>query len=582
MSSHMRFGRCTAAVLMTLVATVVLPASALARETDTTTAVTSSQNPSVAGQPVTFTATVTTTGGTGTPTGSVSFMDGSSVIGTGTLFGGVATITTSSLATGNHTISARYAGSGPIKGSTGSMTGNPQVVTGLPTATAVASSQNPSVAGHSVTFTATVTPTSGSGTPTGTVTFLDGGSQIGTGTLINGIASFTTSALSVGSHTITTSYGGDSTFAGGTGSLTGNPQVITAIATTTTVASSQNPSVVGQSVTFTATVTPTSGSGTPTGTVTFLDGGSQIGTGTLTNGVASFATSALNVGSHTITTSYGGDSTFTGGTGSLTGNPQVVNQATSAISTAVFDAANGDPWSAAETAGASAYDTATVTGNGITPTGTVSYSFFANGSCVGAAAAIDQVSLVGGAAPSSSATGPLQAGSYSFQAAYSGDGDYTSSVSACEPFAVSAPSPGVTKPSPPPTTTVSSSSPSAPICTLSPKTNKVFVRAHTRRNRARVGLLRVRVTCDQLAKVSLAAVVTEHTRHNHLTAFTLRAVGAQVRPGIATVLSLKLPGRALTALGHRHRESVAITLTATNANGTSSVTLTISKLRRIP
>jgi hypothetical protein len=102
------------------------------------------------------------------------------------------------------------------------------------------------------------------------------------------------------------------------------------LATSTSVGSSLNPSTYGQSVTFTATVTAVApGSGTPTGTVTFLDGGSAIGSGMLSGGVASLAISTLAVGNHTITTSYGGDANYTGSTGSLTGNPQVVSQAQS-------------------------------------------------------------------------------------------------------------------------------------------------------------------------------------------------------------------------------------------------------------
>src|SRR5258708_19006254 len=109
--------------------------------------------------------------------------------------------------------------------------------------------------------------------------------------------------------------------------MTGKPQGANKADTTTTVTSSQNPSTLGQPVTFTATVSAVApGSGTPTGTVTFLDGGSPIGTGTLSGGVATFTTSALAQGNHTITTSYGGDGNFNGNTRPLTGNPQVVNK----------------------------------------------------------------------------------------------------------------------------------------------------------------------------------------------------------------------------------------------------------------
>jgi subtilase family protein/Big-like domain-containing protein/IPT/TIG domain-containing protein len=76
-----------------------------------------------------------------------------------------------------------------------------------------------------------------------------------------------------------------------------------AAGTTTALSSSQNPSNSGQAVRFTATVTGAS----PTGTVTFLDGGAQIGSATLAGGVATFTTASLGVGSHSITARYGGD-----------------------------------------------------------------------------------------------------------------------------------------------------------------------------------------------------------------------------------------------------------------------------------
>jgi hypothetical protein len=81
--------------------------------------------------------------------------------------------------------------------------------------------------------------------------------------------------------------------------------------TATALTASPNPSTPGQLVTFTATVTVTSGTGTPTGTVTFKDGGTTLGTGTVgVGGVATFATSTLSSGSHTITAVYGGDTNF--------------------------------------------------------------------------------------------------------------------------------------------------------------------------------------------------------------------------------------------------------------------------------
>jgi hypothetical protein len=297
----------------------------------TSTAVTSSVNPSVFGQSVMFTATVSAVApGAGTPTGSVTFKDGGSSIGTGTVTAGVATLSTSALAQGSHTITATYNGDSNFSGSTGSLTGNPQVVNQDGTSTAVTSSLNPSVFGQSVMFTATVSAVApGAGTPTGSVTFKDGGSSIGTGTVTAGVATLSTSALAQGSHTITATYNGDSNFSGSTGSLTGNPQVVNLDGTSTAVTSSLNPSTFGQSVTFTATVSAAApGAGTPTGTVTFKDGSTILGAGTLSGGVATLATSALGAGNHGITATYNGDSNFSSGTGSLTGNPQVVKQAT--------------------------------------------------------------------------------------------------------------------------------------------------------------------------------------------------------------------------------------------------------------
>ena len=73
--------------------------------------------------------------------------------------------------------------------------------------------------------------------------------------------------------------------------------------TTTTLTSSPNPSSYTQPVAFTATVAGSS----PTGTVTFFDGATQIGTGTVSSGKATFTTSSLAIGSHSITAKYSGD-----------------------------------------------------------------------------------------------------------------------------------------------------------------------------------------------------------------------------------------------------------------------------------
>ncbi|HXA25620.1 MAG TPA: Ig-like domain-containing protein [Acetobacteraceae bacterium] len=197
--------------------------------------------------------------------------------------------------------------------------------------TTLTSSLNPAVFGQAVTFTATVAVVPpDTGTPTGVVTFLDGGVSIGTGTLnVSGVTTLITSALTPGSHTITASYAGDGTFNPSIGSLTGNPQVVAKANTTTTLTSSLNPSTISQPVTFTATVAVVApGVGVPSGVVTFLNQGNPAGNATLTAGVATLTLAALTPGSHTIVAEYDGDTRFNPSTVPLTGNPQVVSQLT--------------------------------------------------------------------------------------------------------------------------------------------------------------------------------------------------------------------------------------------------------------
>ncbi len=190
--------------------------------TATTTAVTSSVDPSVFGQPVTFTATVTANSGTGVPSGNVQFFDGATPIGSPVALNGsgVATLVVSNLSVGNHTITAQYAGAatacnGTFNSSTGSLTGNPQTVNQAGTTTALVSSSNPVGTGVPVTFTATVSPVApGAGTRTGTVTFFRGGVAICSNVAINvsGQATCSITFTIAGNYNITAQYSGDTNF----------------------------------------------------------------------------------------------------------------------------------------------------------------------------------------------------------------------------------------------------------------------------------------------------------------------------------------------------------------------------------
>jgi hypothetical protein len=188
----------------------------------TTTAVTSN-NPAVYGQLVTFTAAVSTTEPTaaGMPTGVVTFKDGATTLGTGTLDAlGHATLGTSALGTGYHAVTAVYQGDPNFTASTSPVLN--QLVNQGATVTTVRASANPWVFGQPVTFTATVSAAGpGFGPPTGTVTFFDGPpikrevlAALGTGTLSGGVATFTSTTLGPGSHQLFAVYGGDGNFTG--------------------------------------------------------------------------------------------------------------------------------------------------------------------------------------------------------------------------------------------------------------------------------------------------------------------------------------------------------------------------------
>jgi Big-like domain-containing protein len=181
------------------------------------------------------------------------------------------------------------------------------------TTTLSSSAPSGSSFGQAVTFTATVAPSSGTGTPTGTVTFtIDGTAQTPVPLEVLGNVDQASlppiSSLTGGSHTIVASYSGDATFATSSGTTV---QAVTRAGSTTTLAASPNTSTAGQTVTLTATVTPDARStDTPTGTVTFEEGTTVLGTAPLNDGIATFAISTLAVGSPSIAAVYSGDADF--------------------------------------------------------------------------------------------------------------------------------------------------------------------------------------------------------------------------------------------------------------------------------
>lgn len=187
------------------------------------------------------------------------------------------------------------------------------------TTTTLTSSPNPSAYGQAALLSATVTSKAGA-LDGGTVSFIKGTTVLGTGTLAGGSASFTTSTLNVGSNVIKAVYGGDSDFAGSTSGTV--KQVVNKAATTTLLNCAPSPSTFGEAVTCTASVTAQF-SGIPTGKMTLYDGATALKTVAPSGGTAKFTTSTLTAGTHTITATYTGSTSFDGSSGSQT---QIVKQ----------------------------------------------------------------------------------------------------------------------------------------------------------------------------------------------------------------------------------------------------------------
>ena len=294
------------------------PVQQTVNKVPTTTVVTSSQNPSSFSQLVTFTAVVSS--GSGNPPDGevVTFKDGTTKLGTGTLSGGMATYTTSTLKRGAHNITATYGGDTILATSTS--TALQQTVQQATSTTVLASSPDPSTIGQSVLLVATVAGQFG-GTPTGTVTFKGGANFLGTSTVNNGQATLNFAFKTSGVRSVIATYSGDPNFL--TSASAPVQQTVNKVPTTTVVTSSQNPSSFGQLVTFTAAVISASGNPPDGEVVTFKDGTTKLGTGTLSGGMATYTTSTLKRGAHNITATYGGDTILA--TSTSTALPQTVN-----------------------------------------------------------------------------------------------------------------------------------------------------------------------------------------------------------------------------------------------------------------
>jgi hypothetical protein len=192
----------------------------------------------------------------------------------------------------------------------------------MSTTTTISVNTPTSVYGQVVMFTTQVAGQGG--TPTGTVTFMNGTKKLGTATLSGGTATFSYAGLAVGADSVTAVYSGDSSFTASTSAAV--TETVSKATSATVLTVSPAPVTYGQTVTLTAVVSIVApGSGIPSGMVTFRDGSTTLGTARMnSSGVATFQTSTLAVGTHKLTAVWGGDSNNVGSTApvvTLTVNP---------------------------------------------------------------------------------------------------------------------------------------------------------------------------------------------------------------------------------------------------------------------
>lgn len=306
-------------------AEVAVPAPGVGPSNDpkpSTTTLTSSANPATAGQAVVLTATVAAPPpvadeagvvDTATPaTGTVTFTEGATTLGTATWFFGTYAMNLPALAPGSHTITATYSGDEAFAESSATI-----VVTVLKAQTTISatSSVNPVAFGRSATLRATLRVTApGAGTPSGSVTFREGATVLGTSPLFFGAYSLALPALPVGAHTITVTYPGDLRYGPSTTTIT---QTVQRAVPTIAFTSSSSTARQGTDVTFKAVLS--SGMATaPTGSVTFTEGPVVLGTATFWFGSYSLTLRSLPVGTHAITAHYSGDANFLPGSVTLT------------------------------------------------------------------------------------------------------------------------------------------------------------------------------------------------------------------------------------------------------------------------
>ena len=403
----------------------------------TTLTLGSSKSPSLVGQSVTF--TVTSNSSDGTHPSPVVLADGGTTLAVLSPTSGTSTYTTSALIAGQHPLTASFAGDAAHTAATANFL---QLVGNYtPTTTVISSSQNPSVFSQSVTLTAHVS--SSSGVPTGSVVFLDGTTQLGSAVTLdgNGNATYMTSTFAVGNHDITANYTATGAYANSTGMFT---QTVNGDPTQAVLVVAPTMATYGTTVTMTATVSalpPYGGTGIATGTVTFFDGATTLGTASIsaTTSAATFMISTLSGGTHNINCTYNGAANYA--TSNCTAVIVTITPATTAMS--IGTSATPSPALTPITF------TAHLTAGG-QPAAAGSSVVFTITTAGGSAASYNALTNATGTATYTSSG--LAAGSYTVTAGYTATTNYTASsaaltqvvnANATSTTLIAAPNPGI-------------------------------------------------------------------------------------------------------------------------------------------
>jgi hypothetical protein len=351
----------------------------------------SSANPSTTNQPVTFTASVPISA-----TGTVTYLDGTTVLGTGTIVNGVATLTTGLLAAGSHTVTASYSGDANNSAATSApLTQTVNKSTPVLPAPGVSSSSVD--VGTAVTITETV-PAG----VTGPVSFYNGGMLLGTAPIINGVATLVAPSLPVGTDAITASTPAD-----GNNNAATSPATTVTVSKTTPVLTAPTVSATNPAAGTPVTITQTLPTGA-TGTVSFYDGGTLLGAAPVINGSATLTTSALPVGSAPLST--------------VTSPSATTNAATSPVTTINVTKGVGAV-SLSSSANPAAYNQA-ITFTAVSNTGAAGVVTFMESSTVLGVGAINASGIA------TLTTSSLAIGSHSVTAVFAGDTNYSAATSA--------------------------------------------------------------------------------------------------------------------------------------------------------